>query len=64
VDWKCSSDSREKIYLLNIDGGTFSGKELLGGKLEDNIRIDLRNLGFQDGRWYELIQICIQWWAL
>jgi hypothetical protein len=31
---------------------------------EDNIKVDLREMGCQDGRWTELTQVCVQWWAV
>jgi hypothetical protein len=31
---------------------------------EDNISIDLREVGCEDGRWMELAQDCVQWRAL
>jgi len=31
---------------------------------EDNIKLDLRETGCEDGRWLELIQHLVQWRAL
>jgi hypothetical protein len=31
---------------------------------EGNNKIDLRETGYEDGRWMELAQNCVQWQAL
>lgn len=33
-------------------------------RLEDNINMDLKKTCFQDGKWMELAQDCVQWWTL
>jgi hypothetical protein len=33
-------------------------------RLEDNIKLDLREIGCEDRRWIELAQDYVQWWAV
>jgi hypothetical protein len=47
--------------------GKLEGKRLLGrprGRWEDNIRMDLKEIGWEISNWIHLIQDRDHWWAL
>lgn len=57
----CSSDG-EKEILAQFSWGNVLGR--LGWRWEDNIKLDLREVYCEGGRWMELDQDHIQLWSL
>jgi hypothetical protein len=58
---------REMRNAYNILTGKSKGKILLGRprhRWEDNIRIDLREIGWEGVHWMHLAQDMDQWWPL
>jgi hypothetical protein len=52
-----SSVRRDKKCLLE-------SAYLDGNEKVINTKTDVKEMGFEDGRWIELAQDCVQWWAL
>jgi hypothetical protein len=53
------------VYRVLV--GTPHGKRPLGRprrRWEDNIKIDLRDIGIDEAKWIRLAQDRVQWWAL
>jgi hypothetical protein len=52
------------VYRVLV--GRPEGKKLLGrprGRLEDNIKMDLREIGIDGANWIQLAQDRVRWWA-
>jgi hypothetical protein len=58
-----TSNEREKetdteFWKANLLESSFLGRI----RWEDNIKRDLREIGYEDGRWMELVQDQVRWW--
>jgi hypothetical protein len=51
-----------RIFMGNIFGKRSLGKTRR--RWQDNIKFDVRKVSYEDGKWMELLQDCIQWQAL
>jgi hypothetical protein len=57
---------REGIGVYRVLVGRPEGKRPLGrprSRWEDNIKIDLREIGIDEANWIQLAQDRVQWWA-
>jgi hypothetical protein len=65
VGWTCGTH-REGRGVYRVLVGRPEGKRPLGRprhRWEDNIKMDLREIGIDGANWIQLAQDRVQWWA-
>jgi hypothetical protein len=65
MGWKCGTHSGGERCLQGLVGRP-KGKRPLGRlrhRWEDNIKMDLREIGIDGANWIRLAQDRVQWWA-